>query len=349
MRAGVRVCLKYFFMALSCALMVVGTARAAPTCSDQLTPVSILPDGPKTYEIYGRLCHPASGPSLAIQILVHGFTYDHTYWSAPGYGDAYDYVKRATDAGYTTLAIDRLGTAGQSSRPPSALMSLAAHASSLHDVVTAAKTGQLSGGPYEKIIIVGHSAGSAVAWLEASLFHDVDGIVSSGFGHPLGSGHNVILNTMLAIFDNNFQPLVGLDLGYVTTAPGSRDDLFYRTQTADPAVIAYDEATKNMAALLEFGTLPAAEVTTAAITAPMLFVMGEYDNIFCIQAALGGLDNCASDSTLYASEKLYFPLVSDFEAYVQVGAGHNNNLHLNAQDWFDRVIDWAVQRFPPAP
>jgi len=282
-----------------------------------------------------------------LQVLVHGFTYDHRYWSSPDYGAAYDYVLAATDAGYSTFAVDRLGTAGQSSRPLSALLTLPAHAASIHDVIAAARSGALAGGPYDKIITVGHSAGAAILWVEASLFGGADGLISSGFGHPLGSGHNILLYTLPAFFDNDLRPLVGLDLGYVTTTPGSRDNLFYRTPTSDPAVIAQDEGTKGLGALTEFGTLPTSEISTVAITAPVLFVMGEFDNIFCMQASLGGLDDCRSDETLYLSERFYFPLVSDFEAYVQPGAGHNNNLHLNAQGWFDRAMGWSLARFPP--
>ena len=322
-------------------------SAAAPVCTEVTLPVSILAGAPKSYNMYGKLCHPQSGPSSVLQILVHGFTYDHRYWSSPDYGAAYDYVQTATAAGYSTLAVDRLGTAGQSSRPLSALMTLQAHATSIHDVISAARAGAIAGGPYETVIAVGHSAGAAILWVEASLFGDVDGIISSGFGHPLGSGHNLLLNTLPAFFDNDLQPLVGLDLGYVTTKPGKRDDVFYRTATSDPVVIAQDEATKGLGALTEFGTLPTSEISTALITAPVLFVMGEYDNIFCLQASLGGLDDCTNDATLYLSERLYFPLVSDFEAYVQPGAGHNNNLHLNAQDWFGRAMDWSLARFPP--
>lgn len=347
MRARLWFCLKALITAWAGMLTAGGAAQASPTCSDEIVQVSLAPGASKSHQMFGRLCHPSSGPSTVLQILVHGFTYDHRYWSSSDFGPTYDYVEAATDAGYSTFAVDRLGTAGQSSRPPSVLMTLQAHANSIHDVIGAARNGVLPGGPYETIIAVGHSAGSAALWIEASLFNDVDGIISSGFGHPLGSGHNLLLNATPAFFDSRLRPLVGLDLGYMTTAPGSRAGLFYNTATSDPSVIATDEATKGLGALTEFGTLPTSEISTIAITAPMLLVMGEYDNIFCIQASLGGLDDCTSDAMLYVSERLYFPLVSDFETYVQPGAGHNNNLHLNAQDWFDRAIGWALARFPP--
>jgi pimeloyl-ACP methyl ester carboxylesterase len=322
-------------------------ANAKPNCSDVVLPVSIVAGGVKKYSLYGELCHPEGEPSSVLQILVHGYTYDHRYWAFPGFGDAYDYVKAANDAGYSTFAIDRLGSAGASSRPLSALMTLQAHATALHDAVAAARGGVLAGGPYETVLTVGHSLGTAISWIEASLFDDVDGIISTGFGHPAGSLQGLLLNTVPAILDSRLGPLVGLDIGYLTTAPGSRDDLFYRTATSDPAVIAYDEQTKGLGTASELATMALAELATLDIDVPVLFVMGEYDNIFCMQAVIGGLVNCASDATLDASERAYFPHANDFEAYVLPGAGHNINVHDNAGDWFERAADWATQRFPP--
>ncbi len=322
-------------------------ADEVDSCTDVMLPVSITPVGPKPYAMYGKLCHPAAGPSDVIQILVHGYSYDHRYWAMPGFGDAYDYTKTANEAGYTTFAIDRLGSAGASSRPPSALVTLQANAIALHHVVVAARGGAIPGGPYDKVITVGHSAGTAISWIEASLFDDVDGIIATGFGHPFGAVQGLVLNTIPAFLDSQLRPLVGFDLGYLTTAPGSRDDLFYRIETTDPAIIAYDEATKGLGASGELVTLSTAELGTLTITAPVLFVMGQYDQIFCLGENLGGFVNCANDETLYASERVYFPLVTDFEAYVHAGAGHNINLHDDATDWFLRAAEWMTQRFPP--
>ena len=344
-----------FAAALSlCAVLSPASAARAhetqkPNCSDVVVPVSIVPGGRKKYSIYGELCHPQGGPSNVIQILVHGYTYDHEYWSAPGFGDQYDYVKAANEAGYTTLAIDRIGSAGQSSRPLASLVTLQAGAVSLHDVIAAARSGGVPGGPYETVLSVGHSLGSAVAWIEASLYNDADGIIASGFGHLFGNIQGLLLHTLPAVLDSRLAPLVGLDLGYLTTTPGARTGLFFRTATSDPAVIAADEVSKGLGTAGEIALLATYEISTLTITAPTLLVMGEYDGFFCLQAGNGGLDNCASDETLYASERLFFPLASDFEAWVQEGAGHNNNLHVNASDWFAKANDWALARFPPSP
>ncbi len=322
-------------------------AAQKPNCEDVTLPVSILAGGPKNYSLYGELCHPESGPSSAIQILVHGYTYDHRYWSNPAFGAAYDYVAAANEAGYTTFAIDRLGSAGASERPLSALVSMLADAVSLHDVIAAARAGAVPGGPYETVLSVGHSLGAAASWIEASLYGDVDGLISSGLGHPIGNIHGLLLQSLPAILDSRLQPLVGLDAGYLTTTPGSRANLFYRAAAADPAVIADDEATKGIGTATEIATLLLYEAATLTIDVPVLLVLGEYDGFFCLQAGNGGLDNCASDAALDASERAFFPLSPDFEAWVQQEAGHNNNLHLNAQDWFAKANDWALTRFPP--
>lgn len=337
-------------IALFAAHVIAAGVRAdepVQLCSDVTLPVSIVAGGSKAYTLYGELCHPAAGPSNVLQILVHGYTYDHRYWAMPGFGDDYDYVKTANSAGYSTLAIDRLGSAGASSRPPSVLLTLQAGAVSLHDVISVARNGGLSGGPYSKVVTVSHSLGAAVAWIEASLYHDVDGMIATGFGHPLGAIQDVLLSTTPAFLDSRLRPLVGLDLSYLTTAPGKRDDLFYRAQTSDPALIAYDEATKGLGTLEELSTILTAELATLTVTAPVLVVMGEHDQLFCLGESIGGLVNCASDETLYFSERAYYPLVTDFEAYVLAGAGHNINLHDDAEDWFEKAADWMTQRFPP--
>src|ERR1700753_1458448 len=71
--------------------------------------------------IAGTLCTPPHARTL--QILIHGFTYNRSYWDSPFEGDTYSYVRRAVNTGYATLAIDQLG-AGTSSHPASAQVTL---------------------------------------------------------------------------------------------------------------------------------------------------------------------------------------------------------------------------------
>ena len=66
-------------------------------------------------KLYGQYCEPTvKKPSRAktLQLLVHGITYDHTYWAGfqiiPS-SALYSWVTFANAEGYPTLAIDRLG------------------------------------------------------------------------------------------------------------------------------------------------------------------------------------------------------------------------------------------------
>ena len=68
-----------------------------------------------TQKIYGQYCEPTvKNPFRAktLQFLVHGITYDHTYWAGfqtiPS-SALYSWVTFANAEGYPTLAIDRLG------------------------------------------------------------------------------------------------------------------------------------------------------------------------------------------------------------------------------------------------
>jgi hypothetical protein len=90
----------------------------------------------------------------------------------------------------------------------------------------------------------------------------------------------------------------GLDPGYFTTQPDTREQLFYDPATTNPAVLALDEADKDTttaAELVDSVSLiaepPAAGQPSLQINVPVLVVVGADDNIFC-----DGLTvyNCAS-------------------------------------------------------
>ncbi len=318
----------------------------SPVCSDVHIPVALADGAPKTYTMYGRLCHPSTGPSQTIQILVHGITYDHNYWDLPGFAGTYDYSGVQNAAGYTTLAVDRIGSAGQSSRPASELLNLASDAVSIHNVVQAARGGSIPGGPYAKVLMVGHSYGSAIAWQEDTTYNDVDGIISSGLGHLLGNLQGLGTSLQPALLDPRLAPKVGLDAGYLTTLPGTRGSLFYNASDTDPAVVANDEATKGLVSATELSTIPLFEVASLGVTGPMFMVMGQADGFFCLQGGKGGLDDCATNQTLYNSEAPFFPL-ANMDTYVLPNAGHDINGELNAGDWYAQAAAWATSHVPP--
>jgi hypothetical protein len=71
-----------------------------------------------TYNISAQYCVPDNGSSGTIQVLTHGIGFDKTYWDLDYNNYNYSYVNVALAAGYSTLAIDRLGIGNSSHGDP---------------------------------------------------------------------------------------------------------------------------------------------------------------------------------------------------------------------------------------
>jgi len=343
-------------LALSAALVAGVLASNAPaagatsiSCRDVDLPVTLSITGTRTYSIHGVMCTPAAGPSATVQVLVPGGTYDHAYWDLPYQNERYSYLRYAAAHGYTTLAIDPLGT-GQSSHPLSALLTLDANAATVHQIVQRLRAVGLGTTPFAKVMLVGHSYGSFTNWVEAATYKDVDADLDTGALHginPVGAAKIAINLSEPAPLEPRFR---GYDPGYLTTWPGTRGSFFYNAQNADPQVIATDEATKAPFAATELATfpLPIAEGTTMGINVPVLVVAGQKDAIFCGLAA----DNCSTSATLLKSEAPYFNAHACMRTYVLPLSGHDVDLQLNSTDFYAVAVSWAdkvVGSGPSAP
>jgi pimeloyl-ACP methyl ester carboxylesterase len=94
------------------------SAAADPaTCQDVYLPVTLAG---QQQTMFGHLCRP-SRPTSTVLLLVPGATYTAAYWDLPASLGLFSFRGALNDAGYATLAVDRLGS-GRSSRPASALL-----------------------------------------------------------------------------------------------------------------------------------------------------------------------------------------------------------------------------------
>src|ERR1700728_5237486 len=93
-----------------------GAAADATSCHTYSVPVSLVKGLPTTDHIVGDLCLPAGTPPSAVQVLIPGATYNHTYWEFPISG--YSYADWMTAHGHAVFAIDRLDTGRSSTVPP---------------------------------------------------------------------------------------------------------------------------------------------------------------------------------------------------------------------------------------
>ena len=318
-------------LALIVGLAAPATAATAE-CSDVTVPVQL--DVLLPAEIHGQLCLPPGG-SDRVQLLVHGATYDSRYWDEPVDDGRFSYVRRALGDGWATLAIDRVGY-GARTREPSVLLTASTQALTVHQVVSWLRDS------FADVLLVGHSVGSAVALIETSLYNDASAVALTAMTHRL-SPENLAAALAFDVRPVTVDPgplASEYDPGYLTTVPGRRAALFYGPDP-DPAMLAYDEATKGVVSATEMAdaiaigfTLP----TSLGITRPVYVVDGSVDALFCGNL-LGG--SCSSAAALTAEERPYFANAPSFTAAVLPDAGHDLNFEARAAGYEDALNAWA--------
>jgi pimeloyl-ACP methyl ester carboxylesterase len=105
------------------------------------------------------------------------------YWDLDYNNYNYSYVNTALAAGYSTLAIDRLGIGNSSHGDPFNEIQAQAEVEALNAVTTKLRNGGIEGiNKYKKVIHVGHSFGSVQSyWLSALYPNNTDGVILTGF------------------------------------------------------------------------------------------------------------------------------------------------------------------------
>lgn len=316
-------------------------------------------------EVVAKLCLPTvpadapdAGPPGTVQLLIHGITYDHRYWNIADpedpAGNRYSWEHAAASAGYATLAIDRIGN-GDSTHPPSALVDISTNADVVRQLVEGLKAGTIDGphGPvaFERVVLVGHSYGSMTSWIAASGNPDVDGLVITGATHnvrEVDAPVSIETGHYPAFLDPQFAGS-GLDPLYITSQPGMRYDLFYAPGTdVHPTIVERDEATKGTVTQAELMNYPVVFRTQLDITAPVFYLIGDLDGIFC---SLGPLDlgaDCATPESLIANEAPWLGAdVPSIDAHITATAGHDLNAFGTAQESFDAAHSWLTAIVAP--
>jgi pimeloyl-ACP methyl ester carboxylesterase len=306
------------------------SAQAEESCQELSFPVSVA-GLPQT--MAGTLCVPGGGANT-VQVLVPGGFYNQSYWDIPLYDRTRSFRLAMNRAGYATLTLDRLGT-GQSSKPPSVVLTALTQANAVHQVIQTLRP------RFDKVIIGGHSLGSAIAVIEAGTYHDVDGVLVTAMGHRLNIPNlaPIFATFAPAALDPAFAAR-NLDPGYLTTLPGTRFDSLHRPGRYDAAVAAHEESTKDVSAPTEL--VDAALIATVTpysrlIDVPVLTVIASQDPTICGVLAT----NCATAATLRAAEGPFYRPAAQLRAHVLDGYGHSFNYAPNAPAYHSAVVRWA--------
>ncbi|WP_242894748.1 alpha/beta fold hydrolase [Actinomadura litoris] len=274
-----------------------------------------------------------------MQLLVPGSTYNHSYYDMPVKPSRYSYVSKALDSGFSTFNIDRLAT-GRSTLPPSSRYTLDSGTEAIHQVITKLRTGQIKGRAFDKVVWVGHSLGSSMAWSQAAKYNDdVDAYVLTSMSHVVrqeepggeGPGEDVQFE-IRAMDDPKFRGKIS-DPGYLTTNAGMRRFFYYAPNT-DPAVIEADERLKDLSTAADSDNvdLPPAQSPSRSIKVPVLLVVGDHDRYCTVEVC--------TPATMLANERPYYSDKANLRVIVVPHSGHNVQLHKNAPRTNAEILTW---------
>ncbi|KAG9239617.1 Alpha/Beta hydrolase protein [Amylocarpus encephaloides] len=272
-----------------------------------------------TFDVAARYCEPRQHDHIyekhphsdTLQFLVHGATYTRDYWSGlvpPG--DPRDannsWVNYASEKGYPTLTVDRLGN-GKSSHPdPQLILQASIQAEIIHRIIQQVR---LAASPlrrsFSKVIYVGHSYGSII-------------------GDLVTSRHPTSINALLS-------------------APIIRA-VFYSPQnplTYHPTLFNFDVDTRGTFSIGEIITALFSIVPAPMFQGEALVVTGKYDAIFCAPGAGSQVSDCGNATAGPVAEtRALFPAAKSFEAVVLEDAGHCWQNHHVAREGFEAVHAW---------
>lgn len=331
-------------VAATIALSLVGAAPSGATqgrggrsgCEDLRLPVRLSPAADTTREVAATLCGRGRTRGRTIQVLVPGIPFDRSYWDVPQQSRRYSYVQDAIRAGYLTLSYDRPGT-GASDYPPAEEVTVESNAFVLHQLVQQVRTGALAHLEVDAVVSVGFSFGSAVAINEAATYHDVDGVVLTGFLHSFGPAIGQFGSIVYPAAEDPAFADRGLPPGYLTTRPGALSG-FLDPDNADPRIVAGAEQRKTTFAPAEgdgFAATIADRELSRRIDVPVLAVVGEGDALLCADPI------CSAASGEYDA---YSP-AARLQVTVVPDAAHALNYQRSAPRVYDTILAWLALRF----
>lgn len=314
------------------------------SCQSVRLPVALAPGQPARQAVSATYCQPLAwaGGQHEVDVMTPGATYNSAYWNWPQDPSLYSYLDKTLQAGRAAFDYDRIGT-GTSSHPPSDQITVNNEAYVLHQIVSWLR----SSVDYSQVNLIGHSLGSVISIQEAGIYQDASRVVVTGLLHVpdvgLGFAQTLLSLMHVAVLDREFAGQ-GLAPGYVTTIPGDRGRDFY-SPSADPAVISYDEAHKDIVPLSDLvglattWALPAGQNAADSITAPVLVVIGQQDAIFCTDPPI--LD-CSVPATVLASELPFYAGAASLTVDTIPDAGHDIALHPSAGQSFAEINQWIT-------
>jgi pimeloyl-ACP methyl ester carboxylesterase len=274
-----------------------------------------------------------------LQVLVPGFTYNHTYWDPPSKKlENYSYARFMAQQGYPVLALDPLGT-GASSIPDGDVLNLNQSVSSLAQVLTKVRSlPNPLGHNFRRVVLVGHSVGTAIAVLTTSTFPGIsDFLVATGWSF---APHVIPLS----------QELIATALAnpYIRFPAPVREELFYFTPSARQAVIEFDN--RVLADQFSRGVLVEGLPLLEALALGDIQAIQDISRVNQVKipvlVQLGRFDAIAPPLLPEVEVRLYSNS-PDVRVEILERMGHSFNFHRNRLNSWKGINQWIEERLKP--
>ncbi len=267
-----------------------------------------------------------------LQILVHGWTYNHTYWDP--YGAAKpgrSYARFMAKKGYVVLALDLLG-AGASSAPDGAKLNFTENTSSLVQVLASIRSQKrLKKNPIRHIALVGHSGGTILSVLTAGTAPPLaDFLIATGWSY---AQHQVFSQD---IIDDHL-----LQTPYIHFSSDLRTEQFYYTPNAKPRQIAFDN--KQLADRFPNGALTEGLPLLKALDRGKIDIIKAVSLVDKVKVPvlvqMGDMDVIAKPS-IPENEKVLYSGSPEVTVQVLENIGHSLNLHNDRKTGWRKINRW---------
>ncbi len=267
-----------------------------------------------------------------LQVLVHGWTYNHRYWDP--YGAAKpgrSYARFMAKKGYVVLALDLLGT-GASSVPDGEMLTFTENVRSLIQALTPIRLQRhLQHNYIRHIALVGHSGGTILSVLTAASAPNLaDFLIATGWSYV---PHQV--------FSQDIIDVALRQTPYIRFPSALRTALFYYEPTARPRQIAFDNS--QLADQFPRGALTEGLPILTALDENDIDTIKRFSLVDKVKVPvfvqLGDMDVIAKPSTSEAEEEVYSGS-PDVTVQVLENIGHSLNLHINRKTGWRNIHRW---------
>ncbi|KAH8899975.1 alpha/beta-hydrolase [Thozetella sp. PMI_491] len=290
-----------------------------------------------SFNINGIFCSPRGpNPRGVLEILVHGLTYNKSYWDGFGTAKTYDWPLFATSRGYHTLAIDRLGH-GESTEHLDGVegLQLPLHLELIHQLISSVRHGPNPlGRNFGTIVYVGHSYGSVLATAHVGKYpNDVDVLVPTGHSTVPYPPTLITLTGDLGAA-RVFPRFAALPPSYLVIRDESAREAGFYMGSYDPQLAQLDFSRSDTMTPGELIVQSAGLSPVPGFKGPVLVVTGAEDAILCNPKTGRSCDDILNETAkLYPGSRLY-------NFYAVPKTGHDIVLHSTAPETFARVHDW---------